>query len=188
MTERLIEGNIEGAAYDYDPFANPPDMALARTHRQATMVGITDPNFKPRLCPCCDNIVNKKSLHVCFKDEQLLPMGVGYPLYYKITKYFFLILLGIFFISGGAMYFLMTFHCSSSEKCLTLFGIPIVDISIAEQHNLDRTEVLNTITAIGIFICVLYLKTVINEDIRVLTVKKNCPSIYTIMLQNVPDV
>lgn len=47
---------------------------------------------------------------------------------------------------------------------------------------------MNTATAIIIFIIVLYLKTVTNEDIKTLTAKKICPSLYTIMLQNVPNV
>ena len=47
---------------------------------------------------------------------------------------------------------------------------------------------VNTITAVVIFGIVLYLKTVINEDIRGLVARKSCPSLYTVMLQNVPAV
>jgi hypothetical protein len=47
---------------------------------------------------------------------------------------------------------------------------------------------VNTVTAVFIFGIVLFLKTVINEDIMGLVTKKNCPSHYTIMLQNVPSV
>jgi hypothetical protein len=43
-------------------------------------------------------------------------------------------------------------------------------------------------TAIAIFLIVVFLKTVIVEDVRVLTNKKLCPSAYTVMLQNVPSV
>ena len=60
-----------------------------------------------------DNIVNKEPLRVAFRDEELLAFGVGYPLYYKLAKYFMLILLGIFFVSGSAMYFLMTLQCDA---------------------------------------------------------------------------
>lgn len=42
------------------------------------------------------------------------------------------------------------------------------------------------LTSIGIFVIVVYLKTIINEDIRQLTAKNICPSLYTVMLQNVP--
>jgi hypothetical protein len=54
--------------------------------------------------------------------------------------------------------------------------------------NLDKAQMVNTITSVVIFGFVLYLKTLINEDIRRLVTKKNCPSLYTIMLQNVPNV
>lgn len=47
---------------------------------------------------------------------------------------------------------------------------------------------VNAVTAIIIFIIILYLKTVISEDVKELTAEKNCPSLYTIMLQNVPNV
>jgi len=152
------------------------------------MVGAFDPKTKPNFCVCCDHIINKAPLPLCFKDEDLLNLGVGYPLYYKITKYFFMILLGIFFISGSAMYFLMTLQCQASTTCLTIFGVPIINISIMEQNNLNKTEMVNTITAVVIFGIVLYLKTIINEEIRTLVAKKNCPSLYTVMLQNVPKI
>jgi len=151
-------------------------------------VGVVKRKERPQFCPCCDNIVNKQPLPVNFKDEDLLIFGVGYPLYYKIAKYFMLILLGIFFISGSAMYFLMTLQCDAQSQCLSLFGIPVINISIMEENNLDKTQLVNTLTALGIFISVLYLKTIINDDVRVLTAKKNCPSMYTVMLQNVPAV
>ena len=56
------------------------------------------------------------------------------------------------------------------------------------DSSLDKTQLVNTLTALGIFISVLYLKAIINDDVRVLTSKKNCPSVYTVMLQNVPSV
>ena len=152
------------------------------------MVGVVDPRLRPRFCPCCDNILDKQPLPVCFKDNELLFLGVGYPLYYKLSKYFMLILLGIFFISGGAILFLMTLQCEESQNCLTLLGIPLVNTDIMRESNLSKTSVVNTLTAIGIFLIVLYLKTVTNQDIRQFTANKNCPSIYTVMLQNVPDI
>jgi hypothetical protein len=42
------------------------------------------------------------------------------------------------------------------------------------------------LTAVGIFIIVIYLKTLINDDIGKLTRQHICPSNYTIMLQNLP--
>ena len=47
---------------------------------------------------------------------------------------------------------------------------------------------VNTVTSVVIFVLVLYLKTIINDDIRALIAKKNCPSLYTVMLQNVPNL
>jgi hypothetical protein len=152
------------------------------------MVGTYDSKTKPQFCPCCDHIVNKSPLPVAFSDEDVLNLGVGYPLYYKLSRYFFLILLGIFFISGSAMYFLMTLRCEGNQTCLTIFGIPVINTSMMEQHNLNSTEIVNTVTAIIIFMIVLYLKTVTNDDILHLTAKKNCPSLYTVMLQNLPKV
>ncbi len=186
MNEQLLNDGPKQS--NYDAYANPPDPHLAEQHRAATMVGCIDPKSKPQFCLCCEHIINKSPLPLCFKEEDLLALGVGYPLYYKITKYFLMILLGIFFISGSAIYFLMTMQCSSPTSCLTIFGFPIINISIMEQNNLSKTEMVNTITAVVIFGIVLYLKTVINEDIRGLVAKKSCPSLYTIMLQNVPSI
>lgn len=72
--------------------------------------------------------------------------------------------------------------------CYTLFGIPIINVSIAEKTNLSKTEIVNMGTSIAIFLIVVYLKTMINEDIHQLTNKKLCPSLFTVMLQNVPAI
>ena len=152
------------------------------------MVGLIDRTKFPKFCPCCDNVVNKQPLPVCFPDDMLISFGIGYPLYYKISKYFILVLLGIFVVSGSAMVFLMSLRCDSSNSCISLLGIPIINISIMDQPNLSSTSVVNTLTAVGIFAVVLYLKAVVNDEISALTNKKNCPSIYTVMLQNVPDI
>jgi hypothetical protein len=152
------------------------------------MVGTFSSSINPQFCPCCDNIVNKTPLGICFRDDELLFLGVGYPLYYKLAKYFIGIIVGIFFVSGSAIYFMMTLECSNNGACYTLFGFPIINISVAEHTTLNKTEIVNMATAIGIFLIVVGLKTAITEDIRVLTNKKLCPSLYTIMLQNVPSV
>lgn len=83
--------------------------------------------------------MNKIPLPVCFRDEQLLSLGVGYPLYFKVMKYFMLFLVGIFFISGSAMYFLMSLKCEVESACITFLGFPIVNISVTEQNNLNKT-------------------------------------------------
>ena len=184
MQEELLQDK----QHKYNPFQNPPDLQLAELHRKATMVGLLDRTKFPQFCPCCDNIVNKKSIPVCFHDDILISFGVGYPLYYKISKYFMFVLLGIFIVSGSAMVFLMSLNCLNNANCISLFGLPIINISIMQQHNIQSTSVLNTLTAVGIFLVVLYLKAVTNDDITLLTAKKNCPSIYTLMLQNVPDI
>jgi hypothetical protein len=137
MDESLLQEN--NRTKEYDPYRNPPDLEMAQTHRQATMVGALDTKEKPQFCPCCDHIVNKTSLPLCFKEDDLLGLGVGYPLYYKIAKYFLMILLGIFFISGSAIYFLMSLKCQNEATCLTFFGVPIINISIMEQNNLNKT-------------------------------------------------
>jgi hypothetical protein len=43
-------------------------------------------------------------------------------------------------------------------------------------------------TAVLMFIVILYMKAMTSDDIKRLTAKKNCPSMYTVMLQNVPNV
>ncbi len=103
------------------------------------MVGAISLVNDPQFCPCCDNIVNKTPLTICFTDDELLFLGVGYPLYYKLTRYFLAIMVGIFFVSGSAIYFLMALECSNRGTCYTLFGIPIINISVAEQTNLNKT-------------------------------------------------
>lgn len=97
-------------------------------------------------------------------------------------------MIGIFFASGSAIYFLMTLKCEVNSTCYTLFGIPIINVSIAEKTNLSKTEIVNMGTSIAIFLIVVYLKTMINEDIHQLTNKKLCPSLFTVMLQNVPAI
>ena len=126
------------------------------------MVGTINRTVFPKFCPCCDNIINKKPIPTCFDDDILISFGVGYPLYYKISKYFMFILLGIFVVSGSAMVFLMSLRCADSAKCISLFGIPIINIAIMEQQNIKSTSFVNTLTAVGIFIVVLYIKAVSN--------------------------
>ncbi len=97
-------------------------------------------------------------------------------------------MIGIFFISGSAIYFLMTLTCSVESTCYTLFGIPIINISLAQKTNLNKTQIVNMTTCVAIFLIVVYLKSLVNQDIKMLASKKVCPSLYTIMLQNVPDI
>lgn len=43
-------------------------------------------------------------------------------------------------------------------------------------------------TAVVIFLIVVFLKTVIADDVSTLSNKKLCPSLFTIMLQNLPPI
>ena len=79
-----------------------------------------------KICQCCDNLINKEPIPLCCKDEDLLFLGVGYALFYKLTKYFAWIILLIFFISGSGFYFLVTLKCES--ECIFFFGIPIINL------------------------------------------------------------
>lgn len=46
MNEGLLSDPQPSIA-QYDPFQNPPDLSIANTHRQATMVGSVNPKVKP---------------------------------------------------------------------------------------------------------------------------------------------
>lgn len=61
-------------------------------------------------------------------------MGVGYSLYFRLAKYYGLLLFSIFLLSGSAWYFISTTHCE--KRCLRLFGLLVLNLdALAERKN-----------------------------------------------------
>ena len=89
----------------YDPFRNPPDLSQAGIHAKATKVGSTLDVTEPEFCPCCDGIVNKNPIPVCFDVREILMLGTGYSVYYRLSKHLWLMMVCIFFLSGSGYYF-----------------------------------------------------------------------------------
>jgi hypothetical protein len=56
--------------------------------------------------------------------EEFANIGIGYTLFFILYKYFAIILLFVFFVSGGAFFFIVNIECESS--CVKFFGIPIM--------------------------------------------------------------
>lgn len=48
------------------------------------------------------------------------------------------------------------------------------------------TEISNMITAVGIFIAVVYIKAILHDSVNKLQAEIHCPSQYTIMIQHLP--
>jgi hypothetical protein len=96
-------------------------------------------------------------------DEDLLMLGIGYPLFYKLTRYFGMVIFIIFIISGSGFYFLVTLNCV--ENCVYFFGIPIINLEMSGEDTAKVTDAVNMVAAFAIFGCVLYVKSKIKVDI-----------------------
>lgn len=183
LQEKLLASRSEET---YDPFESPPDLEKAEEHQKAISVGIDlDEDDDSKVCPCCENIIEKEPISLNCKDEDLLFLGLGYPLFFKLTRYFSMIISMIFLISGSGFYFLVTLQCR--EKCIRFLGIPIINLEMSGEQSSRLTDVVNVVTAFAIFIAVMYIKTRINRDIRDLEAKIVSPEQYTIILQNLPE-
>lgn len=53
-------------------------------------------------------------------------LGMGYVMFFKLSKCAFLILLTVFLLSGSAYYLLVANSCGIENKCANFFGFPIV--------------------------------------------------------------
>ena len=80
-------------------------------------------------------------------------MGVGYPLYFKLSKYITSMILLVFLISGSGLYYLLTVNCE--QNCLSFFGFTIIDFEI-EEKEAGTVEFMNMITALMIFGAAIY--------------------------------
>ena len=138
-----------------------------------------------RVCPCCENIIEKEPIALNCADEELLYLGVGYPLFYKLTRYFAVIIGMIFLISGSGFYFLVTLDCKS--ECVRFLGIPIINLEMSGQQSAKVADVVNVVTAFTIFVVAMYIKWKIYKDINILEEKRVSPELYTIMIQNLPE-
>ena len=138
-----------------------------------------------KICPCCENIIEKDPIPLTCNDEELLFLGLGYPLFYKLTRYFAMIIGMIFLISGSGFYFLVTLNCTS--ECIYFIGIPIINLEISGEDSSKIADVINVITAFAIFVGVMYIKYHINSDINKLEDKIVSPEQYTIIMQNLPE-
>lgn len=130
-------------------------------------------------------MIEKYELALGCEDEELLFLGVGYPLFYKLARYFGLIIVLIFMISGSGYYFLVTLNCT--KECVYFFGIPIINLEISGSESAHKTDVINVITAFAIFGCSMYIKYKINGESVKLEKEFISPAQYTVIVQNLPE-
>lgn len=57
---------------------------------------------------------------------ELIELGIGYPLFYEIYKYFILLVGIILLVSGGTFYYLITKDCQ--EHCYEFLGFVIINL------------------------------------------------------------
>jgi hypothetical protein len=111
-------------------------------------------------------------------------MGVGHPLYYRLTKYFAAIIVLMFISSGGIVVLISNLQCK--EACADFFGIPIMKLESLGENPELKTQWFNLLTCILLMLGVLYSKGMISKDIEVFNERLYCPSAWTVMLQNLP--
>jgi len=119
---------LQNSSQGYDPFASPPDLELAERHKMAMSIGtekITTDVTVER-CPCCHHAIFKTPISMCCSEVDLCFMGVGHPLYYRLTKYFAAIIMLMFVSSGGVVVLISNLQCK--EACADFFGIPIMKL------------------------------------------------------------
>lgn len=85
-------------------------------------------------------------------------------MYFKLARYFALIIFLIFVVSGSGYYLLVTLKCVSD--CVYFFGIPIINLEISAEDSLRLTDIVNMVASFGIFICVLYVKSQIKDEVK----------------------
>lgn len=171
----------------YDPFESPPNFVKADRHHSGMSIGLpvlqTGSIKDIEVCPCCENPINKQPISICCNEDELLFLGVGYPLYFKLAKYITAMVILVFVASGSGLSYLLTVDCK--DKCLSWFGFTIIDFEIEEALG-GRVELMNMATALIILVAGVYAKSLIKREVTSLESKVVCPSQYTIMLQNLP--
>lgn len=112
-------------------------------------------------------------------------MGVGHPLYYRLTKYFAAIILLMFISSGGIV--ILTSNLQCKEACADFFGIPIMKLEALSENPELKTQWFNLLTCILLMLGIFYAKSLITRDVVSFGERLFCPSGWTIMLQNIPQ-
>ena len=144
-----------------------------------------DEEDESRVCPCCDNIIDKEPIPLLCDEDDLLYLGVGYALFYKLARHSAIVLGMILLICGSGFYFLISSNCKSN--CIYFLGITIINLEISGKQSVKTAAFTNIITAFILFALVMYIRRKINDDICYLEEKKVCPEQYTIMIQNLPE-
>lgn len=120
---------------------------------------------------------------MCVNVGDLSIYGSGYPLYFKLTKYYALIILIVFLLSGSLTYLLNDMMCES--KCVYFFGIKVFDLGKVDNF-IQKQTVLIVLIATIIITSILYIKPKIFKDIKKYNEKHKSPASYTVMVQNLP--
>ena len=101
-------------------------------------------------------------------------------MYFRLSKYYALIIVVIFVISGGVWNMYTGLACV--ESCEYFLGVGIYNPSAV-----SISQWTHVVTCIAITLFTLYLRHKILEDIEKYKDLLNCPSQYTFMLQNLPQ-
>lgn len=80
---------------------------------------------------------------------------------------------------------LVTLKCQS--KCVFFFGLPIINLEMPIRQSAQLTDFLHVITAIAIFVIVVWVKSELNNNIDELDSKVIGMQDYTILLRNLDE-
>jgi len=184
----LLEANNncaedDGKPLQYFPFQIPPDLNLAKLHRKAQKVGIVDHN-STHYCPCCNQATDKRLVAICAPEKKLSFLGVGFPLYFRLIKYFCVLILVIFIFGGSFLHLILDFQCG--KRCIDFLGFRVLDLDRINSVMKSQTYT-NAFVVIAIIIAIAYIKPLIFHDIEQLQEGFLSAADYTIMVQNLPQ-
>jgi hypothetical protein len=73
---------------------------FAMNHAWANKIGKDDPAQAPYLCQCCRKNISKKEFDIGCTNDDLAALGLGYPLFFSMSKHFVFLLAVIWFANG----------------------------------------------------------------------------------------
>ena len=92
------------------------------------------------MCECCQGVSNKKPLDLLCSEEDLVFLGSGNSLFFKVSKYVGLILLIVFLVTGSGYYLIAGNVCEKEgNDCGSFFGFPII------IHEINPQDILSLI-------------------------------------------
>lgn len=178
----------------YEPFRYPPDYALARIHKQASMPG--KKQSLNQYCPCCNEPLKKpfeswwnRSIEKDFKS-----FGGAVVSYFWLLKLYAITIGLIIVIYSSYLAYVTESYCPDllQEKCTSLLGLWVVTnedlYDLIKARDDDEVIVrLSTLRAVVFLILLVtnFLSMYVVRQVKVRYPSKESVAEYTLIFKNV---